>query len=369
METSGMCARAYCFGKRRCPGFPALNSCGHAAEHEVQVGAGAKVCRPRVGSCASDRGRVRLSGSGTRPESPGHAPRRAAHNMDAIGITIDWRTRLAALLVACVWLSGSVEAHEGMHASLARASESIAREPDDAAGWLLRAELHRLHGDVALAVADVASARACVGASAELDRVALRVHLDADRLDAAGESLYRLLALGNPDAELHRLHARWLQITGSPQRAVEAWQRALDDAASPEPDHVLALATLLEELGDRAFALATLDEGVRRLGAVPALVQAGIALCEQRGDVDGALARVAASARGQARSERWHVQRAEILERAGRDAEAQAAWEHAARALRRLPPRVRTTRASLDLLRRVDAALASNSTPDENTTR
>ena len=63
------------------------------------------------------------------------------------------------------------------------------------------------------------------------------------------------------------------------------------------------------------------------------------------------------------RKETWLFRRAEILRQAGREAGAQNDYREALAAIDRLPPTHRNTRATLELERRIRAALTNAPAP------
>jgi hypothetical protein len=93
----------------------------------------------------------------------------------------------------------------------------------------------------------------------------------------------------------------------------------------------LARADALLAAGEPEAALEALDEGLARLGPVVALASRAIEIERARGRADATLERLDRLAAFASRQETWLTRRAEILEEAGRPAEARAAWAAAPR--------------------------------------
>jgi predicted negative regulator of RcsB-dependent stress response len=85
-----------------------------------------------------------------------------------------------------------------------------------------------------------------------------------------------------------------------------------------------------------------------------------IELDEKRGNVDGALARVAAVEAHANRKEAWMARRGDILAEAGRLEEAKAAYRDALETISALPPRARDNGATVDLEASVRRRLAES---------
>ena len=104
-------------------------------------------------------------------------------------------------------------------------------------------------------------------------------------------------------------------------------------------------------------ALQGLDEGLERLGQPITLLLYAIDLELELGRHDAALARLDRIASRADRKETWLVRRGEILEQAGRPAEARAAYVAAIEAVQALPATRRGTRAVSRLQTRAEEAL------------
>jgi tetratricopeptide (TPR) repeat protein len=126
----------------------------------------------------------------------------------------------------------------------------------------------------------------------------------------------------------------------------------------PTPEHVIARRDALLSLGRRSEALTALEAGLARIGPAVSLELAAVDLEVELGRYEAALARLDRLLGRTAVSPAWVVRRGEVLERAGRPAEARAEY---ARALALIDAREtrRSTTAFTDLRRRLETALAS----------
>lgn len=98
-------------------------------------------------------------------------------------------------------------------------------------------------------------------------------------------------------------------------------------------------------------------EGIRQLGPLVLLELPALELDVQLKRYDAALQRVDVLAAHSPRQEEWLRRRGEILELAGRPAEARAAWAAAWAALETLPPHRRQVPAAEQLAATIQAAL------------
>jgi tetratricopeptide (TPR) repeat protein len=270
------------------------------------------------------------------------------------------RSGIVALLVLGL-LACDVLAHDGLDARLVRADERVADAPDDPRPLLARASLHRIHEDPESARADLLRAdalragEALPGLLAEQLWVAQAFGLE----DVADELLTARLAEQPADGEAWILAGELLEARGAWAEAADAYARAFTRGGPCTPDLVAAAAACAGIAGRRDQALALLDQGLERLGPVPALVLSAVRLERERDRPDAALVRLSplrASSPGQ---EEWLALEGDLLWQDERPVEARAVWTrardlHHARSLRR-----RASRSGLELARHLDACLAA----------
>ena len=253
---------------------------------------------------------------------------------------------LGSWVLVCLAAAG----HGELDDKIREVSARMLREPARADLCLQRGELHRLHGDRDAARRDYARALELDPRLEAVELARARLALEAGEAAEARAAVDRFLARRPGHAEGAAVRARALARLGDPSAAAE-FSRAIDLAAAPGPDLFLERADAAGARPDEA--LAGLDDGLRRLGPVPALVLAAVGIERKAGRADAALGRVAAVEASAPRRETWTALRGEILAEAGRPAEARAALAQALAAIEALPPRPRQARATLQLETRI----------------
>jgi predicted Zn-dependent protease len=266
-------------------------------------------------------------------------------------------TRRAVMVLLVVALAAPLSAHEGMHEQIAQVTAEIVRRPHDAALFLKRAELYRLHGDWQEASRDYDRARRIDPALTAVDLGAGLLLLDRGRPAAALEPLHRYVKARDEDSRGHIALARALRSTGKPSEAAGEYAAALASIPRPEPELVLDHAHALVAAKRAGEALESLDTMQARLGPLVTLQLAAIEIEVSSGNYDAALRRVDAAETAAVRKETWLERRGNILHRAGRDAEARSAYQAALDALASLPAERRFTRAIQQLEERLHRAL------------
>lgn len=266
---------------------------------------------------------------------------------------------LLALVALC---SPPAGAHGTLAERLASLDDAIARRPSDPALHLDRATLLRDEGSPAQALEEIDRA-AALGADAGLvARERGRALLALGRTAEAERALARAVSLRHTDAAALAAHGTALADLGRGRSAAVAFARALDAAprGAAAPDWALARAHALasEAPPDLDGAIRGLDQDLARLGPLVVLEQEAVRLEERAGRVDAALARLDRVSAGAVRREGFLLQRAEILERAGRREPALAAYAGALAAIDRLTPQRIDTPMSRRLAETASAGVA-----------
>lgn len=244
-------------------------------------------------------------------------------------------------------LSPPASAHGDLDEQIAAVTAQIANEPHKAELYLKRGELHRAHEEWKAASSDFDHA---LELAPDLSMVHLgrgRLLLATARYDDAVAELDRFLAKYPDHAEALVSRARAEFKRQRPLDAARDFSRAIELSARPVPEFYLERAQALAAAGPEYFgeAINGLDAGTAKLGQPVTLLLAAIDLELAREDFDAALARVDAITARSVRKENWLARRGEILERAGRKDEARLAYEEARKAVAKLPPRARGTKA------------------------
>ena len=256
-------------------------------------------------------------------------------------------------LLAAV-LAGPLGAHGDDQRVLELLTAELARAPD-ADLHLRRGELHRHLRDWERAEADYAAAARLAPELALVAYFRARARLEAGDPAGALPAIDRFLAAEPGSPEGWFLRAEIHAAAGRTAAAAADCARGIERAPEPRPEHYLRHARLLAGGGDRAAALAALDAGLGRLGPVVSLVEQALTLELERGAPDAALRRIDAALAAAPRREGWLYRRGEVLERAGRRAEAHTAYAEGLATLQGLPERLRDTvpmeKLELDLRR------------------
>jgi Flp pilus assembly protein TadD len=256
------------------------------------------------------------------------------------------RRFLIALLLAL-----PLFAHEGLHEQIEAVTHAIAKDPRNAALYLKRGELHRLHGQWKDAQRDYERARALDPDLYGVELAQGRMLFDSGRATVAVAVLQRYVQLAPQDAEGQLALARALMKAGQASAAIAPFERALSRRHDPEVvlEYVAAL------IADKRR-----DDALRYLDNLAPLVTyqlAAIDLELRAGRFEAALRRVEAAEAVAARKEEWMERRGDILAKLGRTDEARTAYQAALDALSSLPPARRRTRAMLALEQRLRSEL------------
>ncbi|MCW1921480.1 tetratricopeptide repeat protein [Luteolibacter arcticus] len=233
-----------------------------------------------------------------------------------------------SLILAALLFPFSLSAHPDPSHSLEQLEEHLAETPDDP-------ELLRRKADLFLSTGHPDLARPVVDRLLVLDsREPENLLLDARVCRAKKDTATRTKA-----ADLVKAHPKfapgWLFLAqieddkGDRQEAISAMRQALDLSAKPSATDVLTCAAWLEKRGDKPEAIAVIDQGLAKLGVLSGLHQKAIELELTLRHYDSALRRVDALTGRFRPSVALSLQRADILESAGRFKDAAASCDSA----------------------------------------
>lgn len=260
-----------------------------------------------------------------------------------------WRVALAvATLWGLPWV-GESSAHPELESQISDVDGRIETEGPSAELFLRRAELHRIHGDLKAAMADLNRARTADPDLALVDYFIARVEFENGKLKPAGRHIDRFLGRVPDHSAALTIRARISMARGRTVDAIADYSRAIEasDAGRPEPGLYLERARAQQKLGRDAIpaAIEGLDRGAEALGQPITLAQFAIELELERGNHRGAIERIDRLAARAARQESWHLKRAEIYEQTGQDDDARREYDAALAALKLLPESRRQSRA------------------------
>ena len=268
------------------------------------------------------------------------------------------------ITIALAWLlsASGAFAHGDLHEQILSVTEQLTKHPKDAQLYFKRAELHRAHGEFPDALADLDQAARL---NPKLDAVDLargKTCVEARQPALATNALTRFLAKHPDHADAWLTRGRAFALLGQGRAAAADFTQAITRAQNASPDLYLERARALSASGGELVeeALHGLEEGLRKLGPLVTLELAAIDLELKLKRHDAALHRVDRITEQMPRKETWFARSAEILELAGRPAEARTAWRKALQALEALPERLRTLKATTQLESKIRLALADD---------
>ena len=175
------------------------------------------------------------------------------------------------LLAVGIAVSAPAWAHPGVDLQILDLDARIKKQEDNAALYLRRGELHRLHRDWSAAEADYKKARQLDATLIEVDFCLGKMKLEAEQPGEARLALDRFLAQQPQHIRALATRARARSKTGDHLGAARDFSAALavakEDPAMPA--YYLERARALAAAGTEHLTVAVrgLDEGIERLGA------------------------------------------------------------------------------------------------------
>lgn len=273
------------------------------------------------------------------PSSPVRARRPERFVSRAVAIV---RCLLVALALGVT--TGTGWAHGDLDARIRELRAALLEHPHDA----------KLHFDLATALCEHEEWLAALEAAACADELAPgaqptdlprgRALAGLGRNAEAQVVLDRVMAAHPELADLRLDRARILAKLGNVEASLADYRVLLRDVARPNPEMIVEVANALATHGQPAEALAALETGTSRIGAFPVIELKALELSLVLERFDGALRHIEVLRRLSPRPESWMAERAEVLTRAGRIAEARAAWDDLLRHIEGLPNLRRGTR-------------------------
>lgn len=278
------------------------------------------------------------------------------------------RVALGALLLAGGGLPRLVLAHPAIDEQLSILERRGTGDECDASAELKRGDLYRQRQEWQRAAVAYERAAACAPQLEAVDAARAQLYLESGDLAAALHFADRYLAAHPNAARTLVVRAAVLQRLGRPFSAVADYSRAIAASSTPQPDNYLERARAQVAAGDLPAAVAGLDEGLARLGPVPALQRLAVDIEVSRRDYAAALRRIDRAVAADAGGAAWLLRRGQVLEQAGRSAEAVAAFDAAIAAVAGRPAGRRQTTALHQIEEQATAARQRLSVPGPATT-
>ena len=267
-----------------------------------------------------------------------------------------------ASLLACV-AATTARAHGDLSDRITNLTAQIKITPANAALYLERGELHRLHLEFPDAFADFDRAQKIEPRLLKAEFCRGRALWESGDAKAALPPLTRYLANATNDANAFAVRARVHHQLGNVRAAVDDFTRAIAIAPIGSPEFYIERAEALAASGAKEEALRGLDQGIAKVGPLITFQLQAIDLEASLKRYDAALKRIDSVAVRAPRKESWLVRRAEILKLAGRAQESNAAYREALAALDKLPNSQRYTRAIIQMEASIRSALREDAKP------
>ncbi len=255
-----------------------------------------------------------------------------------------------ALVVTLAAFAPSVGAHPDIAEKEAFVEKALQQSPEDPKLHLQRALIQRQQARWDEAAASYLRA-ATLGADRDLVDVSLaQVFLAAGWLKTAEMQVQQVLRRKPENTQALITRARVRRALGKPQDAAADFHNGVDRLAHPEPGLVHEAMSAQLAAGRPEVALQIADEAMQKIGIVVSVQLPAIEIELELGRPEAALARIDTLLLQAPRHELWLAQRGEILEGAGRVAEARATYEHTLSLIQERPPRRRSEKiAALEL--------------------
>ena len=260
-------------------------------------------------------------------------------------------------LGACIWLltQHCLMAHGDLHGQIQELSAQILQKPGQGELYFKRAELHRAHGSLDAAEADYDQAGRLAPELSGLDFGRGQVFLAAGKLVEALEAFDRFLLAHPRHVPGYVARAKTRSLAKAHLAAAADYTLAIQSSSQPEPEYYLARAQALADAGPENVVkgLEGINEGLTRLGEVLTLELHAVDLELSLKRYDGALQRVERIRKKASRQEFWLERLGDILNQAGRSAEAELSYKAALEAAQSRPPRLR----AIDATRKIQERL------------
>jgi len=252
-------------------------------------------------------------------------------------------------IILAAWSMAPVCAHPEIEEQIQAVDRQIKKKPQDAALYLQRGELHRIHRDWEKAEADYLRVRELDPEMVIVEYCLGRMRLESGNPEQARSLLGAYLEKRPGDAAALTARGRALEQLGKHLDAAKDFSKAIRHASgtSLRPELFLERARSLMAAGPEHIdeAVAGLDEGLERLGEPVALQLYAIELETAARKYNSAIRRIDRLAAQAARQEPWLMRKGAILEAAGRKTAALAVYQEALNAVESLPQSRRGSKA------------------------
>ncbi|MGW8392277.1 tetratricopeptide repeat protein [Pseudoduganella sp. HUAS MS19] len=253
------------------------------------------------------------------------------------------------LLFALFFFTGQALAHGSLHHQIQDLTKTMLREGKSSKLLVKRGRLHMEHGNNKSASQDFLLALKLNPEERSAYYYLSEQAFHQKKLPDARRYAEKFLATlkGEPGAIVRgqSLYGQILLAQGQYRAAEASFRTAVDQAAEPSPEHYLHLADAQSKAGATVQALASLDEGMQKLGMLNVLQNKSISLNVESQAWDDALKRLDAMIRqGQGLPE-LYLRKARVLLAADRQYAAQEAVREGLTSIDQIPNARRETPA------------------------
>ena len=225
-------------------------------------------------------------------------------------------------LIGYILFSPEISAHDGLHEQIIAVTEEIKKDPNNAALYLKRAELYRLHAEWKKSGTDFYKAEKLDANLAVVNLGRGKLWLDAKQFAKAKLALEKFLAKEPESFEGVLTMARISAKLKQTETSVKYFTKAIAISPPDSAEIYLERAETLVSANKIDEALRGLDEGIEKFDGLVTLQTAAIDLEVKRKNHDAALVRLDKLAATMPRQESFFLRRGEILLQAERKCEA-----------------------------------------------
>lgn len=256
-------------------------------------------------------------------------------------------------LFALLFFTGQALAHGSLHSQIQDLNTTMRREGKSAPLLVQRGRLQMEHGNNKSATQDFLLALKLNPGERSAYYYLAEQAFNRNKLPDARRYAEKFLAMlkGEPGAIVRgqTLYGQILLAQGQYRAAETSFRIAVDQAAEPSPEYYLHLADAQGKAGATGDALASLDEGMQKLGMLTVLQNKAINLAIESKAWDDALTRLdALIMQGQGLPE-LYLRKARILLAAERQPTAKEAVQEGLAAIDQVPAARRETPAMKQL--------------------
>ncbi len=280
-------------------------------------------------------------------------------NLPAMLALTSLRTLSAALFLVII-TAPAAPGHGAYHDLVDKIRGELKANPDDAAIRYKLAEAHAGHEEW----------KACLLEIERVERLAPGVHptgylrglalLIGGQNEQAQEALDGFLREYQKHAEALATRGRVFVKLDRPAAAATDFEAAMKSSPAPGSALVMDLALAYQKAGKPEESSRVVDEALKSSADIPSLLECALKIETAAGSWDSALSRIDGLQKNAPRPEPWMAKRAELLAKAGRAADARAAWVTLRDHLNSLPSLERGTPQNSLLLTQSKQALGES---------